>query len=75
MRPIRLLIAGPSLSLVERITQAIHECESQEQRVAMNAEVLRWRLIKAVLLDSRDELQRPAGGKRETLTLNPKAAA
>ena len=62
------------MSLIERITQAIHECESQEQRAAYQADVLRWRSIRAVLLDSRDELQRPVGGKRETLTLPVKAA-
>lgn len=66
--------AGQALTLVERITAAIHECESQEQRAAMNADVLRWRSIKAVLLDARDELQRPHVPRRETLTLGEKAA-
>ena len=64
------------MALVERITAAIHECESQEQRAAMNADVLRWRSIKATLLDARDELQRaaPIVPKRDVMTLPGKAA-
>ena len=64
------------MALIERITAAIHECESQEQRANFNHEVLRWRTIKAVLLDTRDELQRaaPIVPKRDVMTLPGKAA-
>lgn len=63
------------MALVERITAAIHECESQEQRAAYQADVVRWNSIKAVLLAARDELQRPHVPRREALTLDGKAAA
>lgn len=63
------------MSLVDRITQAIRETEAGEDRAAYQADLVRWRTVRAVLMEARDELQRPAGGKRETLTLNPKAAA
>lgn len=65
------------MTLIERITAAIHECESQEQRANFNHEVVRWKTIKATLLDARDELQRqaPIVPKRDTLTISGKAAA
>lgn len=57
------------MTLIERITAAIHDCESQEQRAAFQADVVRWNTIKGVLLAARDELQRPHVPRRETLTI------
>lgn len=64
------------MTLIERITDAIRECESAEDRASFRVEVERFRRLRDVLLDARDELQRaaPIVPKRETLTLGGKAA-
>lgn len=64
------------MTLIERITDAIRDCECQEQRAAFNADVVRYRKLMDVLLEARDQLQRqaPIVPKRDTLTLGGKAA-
>jgi len=64
------------LTLIERITDAIRETESAEDRSGFRADVDRFRKLRDVLLDARDELQRaaPIVPRRDTLTLGGKAA-
>lgn len=65
------------MTLLERLTNAIRECESQWDRASFQGDVVRWKTLHAVLMEARDELQRtsPIVPKRETLTISGKAAA